>query len=77
MPRLLGLAQASKVYRNHKDLQDWSSFSHKGNEIAFGTIGNASSNEKPKGDPYSLIQFFVGLTYEKTAIYLPYIISIT
>ena len=45
MPRLLGLAQASKVYRNNKDLQDWSSFSHKGNEIAFGTIGNASTSE--------------------------------
>ncbi len=45
MPRLLGLAQASKVYRNHKDLQDWSSFSNKGNEIAFGTIGNASTSE--------------------------------
>jgi len=45
MPRLLGLAQASKVYRNNKDLQDWTSFSNKGNEIAFGTIGNASTSE--------------------------------
>ncbi|MCS5663551.1 MAG: thiamine pyrophosphate-dependent enzyme [Flavobacteriales bacterium] len=45
MPRLLGLAQASKVYRNNKDLQDWSSFSDKGNEIAFGTIGDASTSE--------------------------------
>ena len=45
MPRLLGLAQASKVYRNHKDLQNWSSFTNKGNEIAFGTIGNASTSE--------------------------------
>ena len=47
MPRLLGLAQASKVYRNNKDLQDSSSFSNKGNEIAFGTIGNASTSEGP------------------------------
>ena len=45
MPRLLGLAQASKVYRNHKDLQNRSSFTNKGNEIAFGTIGNASTSE--------------------------------
>lgn len=45
MPRLLGLALASKVYRNHKDLQNWSSFTNKGNEIAFGTIGNASTSE--------------------------------
>ena len=47
MPRLLGLAQASKIYRNNKDLQSWSSFSNKGNEIAFGTIGNASTSEGP------------------------------
>lgn len=47
MPRLLGLAQASKVYRNNKDLQDWTSFSNQGNEIAFGTIGNASTSEGP------------------------------
>jgi pyruvate/2-oxoglutarate/acetoin dehydrogenase E1 component/TPP-dependent pyruvate/acetoin dehydrogenase alpha subunit len=47
MPRLLGLAQASKVFRANKDLQDWSSFSNKGNEIAFGTIGNASTSEGP------------------------------
>ena len=47
MPRLLGLAQASKVFRANKDLQDWSSFSDKGNEIAFGTIGNASTSEGP------------------------------
>lgn len=47
MPRLLGLAQASKVYRHNKDLKDWSSFSNNGNEIAFGTIGNASTSEGP------------------------------
>ena len=45
MPRLLGLAQASKVYRHHKDLQNRSSFTNQGNEIAFGTIGNASTSE--------------------------------
>tara|TARA_B110000444_G_C18847942_1_gene603330 strand:+ start:2182 stop:4587 length:2406 start_codon:yes stop_codon:yes gene_type:complete len=47
MPRLLGLAQASQVYRNNKDLASWTSFSHQGNEIAFGTIGNASTSEGP------------------------------
>lgn len=45
MPRLVGLAQASKLYREVPELADFSSFSKKGNEIAFGTIGNASSAE--------------------------------
>lgn len=45
MPRLLGLAEASKVYRENKDLKDWNKFSNKGNEIAWGTIGNASTSE--------------------------------
>lgn len=45
MPRLLGLAEASKVYRHHKDLPEESLFSKKGNEIAWGTIGNASTSE--------------------------------
>ncbi|RKR13187.1 pyruvate/2-oxoglutarate/acetoin dehydrogenase E1 component [Maribacter vaceletii] len=44
MPRLLGLAQASKIYRNLKDI-DASNFSENGNEIAWGTIGNASTSE--------------------------------
>ncbi len=44
MPRLLGLAQASKVYRNLKDI-DASKFSIQGNEVAWGTIGNASTSE--------------------------------
>ncbi len=44
MPRLLGLAQASKIYRNLKDI-DASKFSNNGNEIAWGTIGNASTSE--------------------------------
>jgi pyruvate/2-oxoglutarate/acetoin dehydrogenase E1 component/TPP-dependent pyruvate/acetoin dehydrogenase alpha subunit len=44
MPRLLGLAQASKIYRNVAGI-DRSSFSVDGNEIAWGTIGNASTSE--------------------------------
>ncbi|EAR01472.1 thiamine pyrophosphate-dependent enzyme [Maribacter sp. HTCC2170] len=44
MPRLLGLAQASKVYRNLPDLSS-DKFSNKGNEVAWGTIGNASTSE--------------------------------
>lgn len=44
MPRLLGLAQASKIYRNVKGLEA-NKFSDKGNEIAWGTIGNASTSE--------------------------------
>ena len=42
MPRLLGLAQASKLYRKFKTKNK---FSNKGNEIAWGTIGNASTSE--------------------------------
>jgi len=46
MPRLLGLAQASKVYRNLEKLpENADKFTHKGNEIAWGTIGNASTSE--------------------------------
>ncbi|MEH0156064.1 thiamine pyrophosphate-dependent enzyme [Limibacter armeniacum] len=45
MPRLVGLAYASKLYRENKDLHQFTQFSNKGNEIAFGTIGNASSAE--------------------------------
>ncbi|WCO02953.1 alpha-ketoacid dehydrogenase subunit alpha/beta [Psychroserpens ponticola] len=44
MPRLLGLAQASKIYRNVESI-DTTKFSKKGNEIAWGTIGNASTSE--------------------------------
>ncbi|GMN05090.1 alpha-ketoacid dehydrogenase subunit alpha/beta [Croceitalea sp. MTPC5] len=44
MPRLLGLAQASKVYRNVKGI-DQTNFSNNGNEVAWGTIGNASTSE--------------------------------
>ena len=42
MPRLLGLAQASKVYRS---LGVSNAFSHNGGEVAWGTIGNASTSE--------------------------------
>ena len=45
MPRLLGLAQASKIYRNVKELPEINNFSVNGNEIAWGTIGNASTSE--------------------------------
>lgn len=44
MPRLLGLAQASKIYRNVKGINS-EKFSDNGNEIAWGTIGNASTSE--------------------------------
>jgi pyruvate/2-oxoglutarate/acetoin dehydrogenase E1 component/TPP-dependent pyruvate/acetoin dehydrogenase alpha subunit len=45
MPRLLGLAQASKIYRNVSGLENFSNFSTNGNEVAWGTIGNASTSE--------------------------------
>jgi pyruvate/2-oxoglutarate/acetoin dehydrogenase E1 component/TPP-dependent pyruvate/acetoin dehydrogenase alpha subunit len=44
MPRLLGLAQASKIYRNVDGI-DATKFSVEGNEVAWGTIGNASTSE--------------------------------
>ncbi|MBT8196087.1 MAG: transketolase [Bacteroidia bacterium] len=47
MPRLLGLAYASKLYRNNSQLHNrpYDKFSNKGNEVAFGTIGDASTSE--------------------------------
>lgn len=46
MPRLLGLAQASKVYRQNEELhQGFDSFTSGGDEVAFGTIGDASTSE--------------------------------
>jgi pyruvate/2-oxoglutarate/acetoin dehydrogenase E1 component/TPP-dependent pyruvate/acetoin dehydrogenase alpha subunit len=45
MPRLLGLAYASKLYRQNKELSYLKNFSIKGNEVAFGTIGNGSTSE--------------------------------
>jgi pyruvate/2-oxoglutarate/acetoin dehydrogenase E1 component/TPP-dependent pyruvate/acetoin dehydrogenase alpha subunit len=47
MPRLLGLAYASKLFRNNPDLKAFRNLSTDGNEIAFGTIGNASTSEGP------------------------------
>ena len=45
MPKLLGLAFASKLFRNNKGLKDLTDFSVNGNEVAWGTIGNASTSE--------------------------------
>ncbi|MCX2740759.1 alpha-ketoacid dehydrogenase subunit alpha/beta [Pontibacter anaerobius] len=45
MPRLVGLAYASKLYRQNPALQSFKNFSVNGNEVAFGTIGNASTSE--------------------------------
>ncbi len=45
MTRLVGLAQASKVYRENELLKTWGNFSKSGDEIAWGTIGNASTSE--------------------------------
>jgi len=45
MPRLLGLALASKIFRNNPELISCSGFSHNGDEVAFGTIGDASTSE--------------------------------
>jgi len=45
MPRLLGLAYASKLFRHNPQLQTFKNLSQQGNEIAFGTIGNASTSE--------------------------------
>jgi pyruvate/2-oxoglutarate/acetoin dehydrogenase E1 component/TPP-dependent pyruvate/acetoin dehydrogenase alpha subunit len=45
MPRLLGLAYASRLFRSIKNLGDIKHLSDKGNEVAFGTIGDASTSE--------------------------------
>lgn len=45
MPRLVGLAQASQIYREVEVLKSFSQFSQHGNEVAFGIIGNASTAE--------------------------------
>lgn len=45
MPRLLGLAYASKLFRNNPELKPYTNLSSNGNEVAFGTIGNASTSE--------------------------------
>jgi pyruvate/2-oxoglutarate/acetoin dehydrogenase E1 component/TPP-dependent pyruvate/acetoin dehydrogenase alpha subunit len=45
MPRLVGLAYASKLYRALDELKSMTQFSHNGDEIGWGTIGNASCAE--------------------------------
>ena len=45
IPRLVGLGLASKLYRNNPELEDFENFSINGNEVAFGTIGNAATSE--------------------------------
>lgn len=45
MPRLVGLGYASKLFRNNADLHPYTHLSKRGNEVAFGTIGNASTSE--------------------------------
>jgi 2-oxoisovalerate dehydrogenase E1 component len=45
MPRLLGLAYASKLFRQNKELHKFTTLSAKGNEVAFGSIGDASTSE--------------------------------
>ena len=45
MPRLVGLAYASKLYRENPELHTYTNFSNNGNEVAFGTIGNAATAE--------------------------------
>ena len=45
MPRLVGLAQASKIFRDVPAVKDYGQFSNGGNEIAFGTIGDSSTAE--------------------------------
>jgi len=45
MPRLLGLAYTSKLFRQNKELHQYKTLSLKGNEVAFGSIGDASTSE--------------------------------
>ncbi len=48
MPRLVGLAYASKLYRQNPQLKaEQDGFSVDGNEVAFGTIGDAATSEGP------------------------------
>ncbi|MBN3519547.1 transketolase [Algoriphagus lutimaris] len=45
MPKLLGLAFASKLFRENKGLKGFTDLSINGNEVAWGSIGNASTSE--------------------------------
>ena len=53
IPRLLGLAYASKLYRNNKDLHSYTTFSDKGNEVAIeGKLTNRSYDDKDGNKRY-------------------------
>lgn len=45
MPRLVGLGYASKLFRENPELAEMTQFSNRGNEVAFGTIGDAATAE--------------------------------
>ncbi len=45
MPKLVGLGYASKLFRENPALRDYTDLSHGGNEVAFGTIGDAGTTE--------------------------------
>lgn len=45
MPRMVGLAQASKLFRDLEELKKFTQYSNDGNEVVFGTIGNAATAE--------------------------------
>jgi len=45
MPRALGLAFASKVFRHVDGLQEFENLSHSGNEVCFCTIGDSATSE--------------------------------
>ncbi|MFW5721319.1 MAG: thiamine pyrophosphate-dependent enzyme, partial [Bacteroidota bacterium] len=45
MARWVGLAYASKLFRNVKEMKEFKNLSNEGNEVAFGTIGDASTSE--------------------------------
>lgn len=45
MPRSLGLALASKLYRKNHELENFTMFSNRGNEVSFVSIGDASTSE--------------------------------
>lgn len=45
LPRLLGMAYASKLFRNNEAMQQYTGLSDRGSEVAFGTVGDASTSE--------------------------------
>ena len=45
IPRSLGFAYASKLYRHNPDLAEMTAYSHQGNEVTFATIGDAATSE--------------------------------